>query len=367
MKPIQRLTQIMYKRFSGQDLSESELNEAGECFHAVQPIASAEMFVKVAKYTQAEMQNQKEQLELFKLWEKRFKQVNGILSEEDAKEFLLEVNKRSDLSRMLQLPVVATLSEHYRGGIISDDLAKKHRYQGWEVFYCIDGEGIVNTGDAEYTASKGDCFILGMDGVYDHYRSPTADRWVYYWIHFQPNSDWDRWFELPCIGLQAFHLNIRNPALQEIFHELCESIVRSANSDAPFEQDFSLNLVAQLLIRCRMLSTDTDDSQHDARVSNAKKYILDNYAKSLSVADVAQYASISSSRLASVFKKEVGMSVIAWRDEIRMLKASQMLRESESAISNIATSIGYEDVSFFNRVFRKRFGMTPSDYRAQFH
>ena len=65
------------------------------------------------------------------------------------------------------------------------------------------------------------------------------------------------------------------------------------------------------------------------------------------------------------FKNTMGTSFIEYLNEYRLTMASRLLISSESSILAIAEEVGYENLSYFNRTFKKRFGMTPRDYRKQ--
>jgi len=86
---------------------------------------------------------------------------------------------------------------------------------------------------------------------------------------------------------------------------------------------------------------------------------------SLCLADVAAQQGISSSYVRKLFAAE-GAKFATYVLDIRLEKVLQMLTDPDSrghAISAIALKCGFNDISYFNRVFRKRYGCTPSDLR----
>lgn len=103
-----------------------------------------------------------------------------------------------------------------------------------------------------------------------------------------------------------------------------------------------------------------------SRMSAIRAYILteiDNPA--LCLADVAAQQGISSSYVRKLFAAE-GAKFATYVLDIRIEKVLQMLTDPESrshSISAIALKCGFNDISYFNRVFRKRYGCTPSDLR----
>ena len=66
------------------------------------------------------------------------------------------------------------------------------------------------------------------------------------------------------------------------------------------------------------------------------------------------------------FKNTMGTSFSEYLNEYRLTMASRLLVSSDSSILDIAAEVGYENLSYFNRTFKKRFEMTPREYRKKY-
>ena len=66
------------------------------------------------------------------------------------------------------------------------------------------------------------------------------------------------------------------------------------------------------------------------------------------------------------FAKATGLSPLEYVHAVRLEEAKQMLETEDAPIEAIALEIGYEDASFFNRLFRRKVGLTPAQYRRRF-
>jgi transcriptional regulator GlxA family with amidase domain len=66
------------------------------------------------------------------------------------------------------------------------------------------------------------------------------------------------------------------------------------------------------------------------------------------------------------FKKATGLSPLDYVHAMRLEEAKQMLETSDATVESIALEVGYEDNGFFGRLFRKKVGMTPAQYRLRF-
>ena len=107
-----------------------------------------------------------------------------------------------------------------------------------------------------------------------------------------------------------------------------------------------------------------DAKSEKKQVLAIKNYIAKNFMDdSLSIGDVSGYLHMSASHVCTMFKKETGDTINNYLTEYRLGKAKQYLRETLLTASEISTKVGYRDSSYFGRIFRKRIGMTPNDYR----
>jgi AraC family transcriptional regulator of arabinose operon len=94
--------------------------------------------------------------------------------------------------------------------------------------------------------------------------------------------------------------------------------------------------------------------------------VLDQqYRDPPSVEQLADSVGLSSSRLAHLFRNEIGMSIQSYLVERRLVMAAMLIVQSDERISQIAYSVGFRDVSNFNHSFKRRFGMSPRAYRAR--
>lgn len=101
------------------------------------------------------------------------------------------------------------------------------------------------------------------------------------------------------------------------------------------------------------------------------KYIVDfielNFAKSISLDDVAKQCGISKNYLPHAFKRETGKTVVEYISDYRLDKAAELLRCTSLSIQEVGGRVGYLDNNYFSKIFKKRFGETPSIYRKKNH
>ena len=99
------------------------------------------------------------------------------------------------------------------------------------------------------------------------------------------------------------------------------------------------------------------------KIKDIIRYIEENYRKSISIDEIAAVCNFSSSHFMKYFKKVMGRSFVDYLNDYRLSMASRLLLSSTDSILEIATDCGYENLSYFNRLFKKKYGITPSAYR----
>jgi signal transduction histidine kinase/AraC-like DNA-binding protein/ABC-type sugar transport system substrate-binding protein len=98
-------------------------------------------------------------------------------------------------------------------------------------------------------------------------------------------------------------------------------------------------------------------------VKRAFAYILQNYATPLSRQQIASAVGVSERYLSQIFKQEMGISPWDALNRFRIHRARELLKTTDENITEIATQVGFDDPSYFGRVFNKQTGMSPKVYR----
>lgn len=97
----------------------------------------------------------------------------------------------------------------------------------------------------------------------------------------------------------------------------------------------------------------------------AKTYIEEHYKENeLSADTLCRQLNVSAAYFSTIFKKEVGLSFVAYLTKIRLEHAVELLRTTENKTYVIAEAVGYTEPNYFSYVFKKQYGISPSKYRA---
>lgn len=105
-------------------------------------------------------------------------------------------------------------------------------------------------------------------------------------------------------------------------------------------------------------------SQGEIELRAAMRVISENLATVPSLDELAQRAGTHRKKLSTIFREHLGMTVFAWIREERLRMAREWLTTSEASVQDIAAEVGFHSDANFATAFRKRMGVTPSQYRA---
>ncbi len=97
-------------------------------------------------------------------------------------------------------------------------------------------------------------------------------------------------------------------------------------------------------------------------VQATKEYLASHYAEDISLEVMAEYVNISPQYFSKLIKKTTGFNFIDWLAMFRVKKAKELLNNSNLTVKEVCFMVGYKDPNYFSRIFKKRIGITPSEY-----
>lgn len=227
--------------------------------------------------------------------------------------------------------------------------------------YIVGGHGEFRQGNVTRRLGPGDGFLI-CPSVCSSYKSDPADPWEYFWIGFYgPGAK---------ALLESADLSVAHPA----FHydrdnavvDCLQSIVRSTSTSASVEYEalgYFYLMMSRLIEEYMTGSQSKGAASSDYYVEKAKEYIQCNYSRSLSVQEIASYVGLDRSQLFRLFKISTDYSPQQYLIHYRTAKACELIANTDLNFEEIAHSVGFEYSSYFFRQFKKRAGLTPSEYR----
>jgi two-component system response regulator YesN len=109
----------------------------------------------------------------------------------------------------------------------------------------------------------------------------------------------------------------------------------------------------------------SQDARKITQVTPAINYIDANYDKPITLAEIARASHLSPSRLAHIFREQMGMTLIDYLTDVRIEQAKELLLATDQSCTEICFQVGYNNQSYFTRTFKSLVGMTPRRFRMQ--
>jgi AraC-like DNA-binding protein len=104
---------------------------------------------------------------------------------------------------------------------------------------------------------------------------------------------------------------------------------------------------------------------HQEAMRDAVSYILSQYRESVYLPELLRLTGMSRATFARQFRQHTGKTFAAFVNQVRLQAVCRVLRDSTENVSSIALNHGFNQLSFFNRLFRRELGVSPKDYRAK--
>ncbi len=104
----------------------------------------------------------------------------------------------------------------------------------------------------------------------------------------------------------------------------------------------------------------------DALVARCQVWIAEHYATPAPVAAMVRLSGLAERTFKRRFQQATGLAPLEYVHTVRLEEAKQMLEAGDAPVEAVAREVGYEDAGFFNRLFRRKVGITPAQYRRRF-
>lgn len=280
------------------------------------------------------------------------------------------------------------LTGEYPVAVTFIDLTKFYENVRWHDSIEIN---IVNNGIVEVQISEKNIYleagqgIILLPNIVHSIRAVTPDKCTLYSVHFHPSFIFT--YEQPFIGNKYMKAVLESPNLQTVKLEeknTWDNIVLDTINDliaANLTKKYGYELISKSLL-CTfwaLLLQKIDNSSlqkrtikastilDSERVKMAITFMEQHYTESISLDDIAAYVHISKSECCRCFKRSLKLSPFEYLMRYRIYVASRTIIENPNlkSISDLGFSVGFNNSSYFNKIFKHFLNCTPTEYRKK--
>jgi AraC-like DNA-binding protein len=289
----------------------------------------------------------------------------------DMESFLMDENQVEQIEGMTtEYPYCL----HQRD--LTDFIIPWHWHEELELGYIQEGASKIITVGEEYIIHQGDGFFINSN-VMDMKKSAVPGERVLEVNHiFHPvflsghfKSRFEKKYLTPVINNQQIEVYIirkGHMTADKILTNLYRLKELQSHENMEFQTRNILSETWLLLledIRLNYKENKTIKDRQPDRIRNMLAFIHNHYKDKITVAQIADAIGVSEREAMRSFRKSLHQSPIEYLISYRLNEAKKMLRDSELSITEICYQCGFSDSSYFGKVFRKAYGVTPREYR----
>lgn len=234
--------------------------------------------------------------------------------------------------------------------------------------YVISGRGFLDStgpdGETSRYNLEADQGFLICPGQVNTYSADKQHPWKYVWLEF----DGLRVAEY----LNSAGLGDAQPLYQPQSLTQGEAVRDAMLYIASHSDASTLHLIGHLclfldeLIQSSSTRQTVRDTQlRDFYIQEAVTYMEQNYQRDLTVEEIADVCKLNRSYFSKLFKEQMGCPPQEFLIRLRLSKAADLMKTSNASIGDISVLCGYPNQLHFSRAFKKRYGMSPREWRSQ--
>ena len=224
------------------------------------------------------------------------------------------------------------------------------------IHYITKGSGYYETNGQKTHIAAGDIFLISP-GQLVRYTSPDPkDTWSFCWIGFSGNKAKEY------LNLTGITADIERSVNILFYRNIMECLAYIEDNKNNISQ-LKLNTYVLNCLLALTKNTVSKPVRAETHAERALSYIEYNYGNEITIKDVYTYLNLDRTYFYRIFKKHTGMAPEQYIMHYRIRKSLELLQYSKHSISEIASSVGINNVYYFSRLFRKIMNISPTEYR----
>ena len=247
-----------------------------------------------------------------------------------------------------------------------------HSHPQWELSHVIYGDGTRTIGDRREQIVKGEVILLppNIPHVWQFDSSVTDNDGCIanITVFFEDNTLNGLSALLPemkdsidKIRMQTEAISYSGATLENIVSILYS--LRNKTAEARIPYMFRLLRFLSDTSSCLPVGSNNTLTRTEMRMERIRTFCACNYARDINLDEIARYAGMNRSAFCTFMKRYTGHTFSEYMNELRLNLAVERIKNTDESIAEIAFSVGFSNVTYFNRLFRNKYKCTPKTVR----
>ncbi len=235
----------------------------------------------------------------------------------------------------------------------------------WLLVLTLNGHGRFGHPGGEIVTSTNDLVLLKPGTPHDYAVANGHPKWELVWAHFKPRADWTPWLDWPEEAPGLTRISLYDPTLARLIIARFTDAHRLATGPLKHRDELAMNALEELLLWCDVINPKAETAELDDRIRAATDWLCRNLEKHVTLDILAEAVGMSVSRLAHLFREQIGTPPLQFLEAQRMRRAKQLLEVTSLSVKQVAAEVGFDNPFYFTLRFKKSSGVSPTEYRKR--
>jgi AraC family transcriptional regulator of arabinose operon len=227
------------------------------------------------------------------------------------------------------------------------------------IHYICEGSGFFKSDNKIHKLGKGDAFII-FPGERHMYQPSPRDPWKYVWVGFTGKKAEDLILNANIKEKNSLFQHSYSKEIEIYFKNIILSL-RNKPSGFEYNAEGHLYLILSKFMELNFPNIKTSPKKD--YVDEAIQFIHSNFQRNITVDGISRHIGYHRSYFSTLFKTKRGQSLQEYLIHFRMEKAKELLKDTALTVSEVSSSVGYQDYFVFEKRFKKETGTSPSEFR----
>ena len=225
----------------------------------------------------------------------------------------------------------------------------RERIKYFDLTIVLNGELKYEVNGETYVVKKNDAILVQYDDVRYRYESDMPAQYISFNFTLLP--------DVPRLDLPVYMPDCISSDIKKLF-----TVFNQKRLSPYYHSKMKLvNLLNYILFELMDSVALESNNEHVVKII---KYVDDHITEQMSLQSISKEIGLSKEYTASIFKNETGCTVTHYINDKKMSFAKEIINHEEMSLGELATYLGYDNYSYFSRLFKHHFGLSPQEYKA---